>query len=316
MMLKSLSFYEMLKSSYELDKSMKEVFVQTESLNRQKEEQLGKILFDKDRIEEYEKRRAELKPSIETLKKKLSSSPLTANDKAVVMTLPETIEELEKGIAGELTRLQFIACDIQTLDQYEDKENELDKITSEKDELEAKMCEVEGKLIELRKGVVCGIKETVRPINTRFAELFRRLNCEGMVKFEEENLESSKWRLDIFVKFRNNGKLETLNSYRQSGGEKSVSTILFLLSLQEISPAPFRLVDEINQGMDKYNEKAVHSILVDLSVSQQSPQFFIITPKIVPDLVFSRDMKVIIVYSGCSSVLQETLKDYKHSLCN
>ena len=32
------------------------------------------------------------------------------------------------------------------------------------------------------------------------------------------------------------------------GGERSVATIIFMLSLQELSHVPFRCVDEINQG--------------------------------------------------------------------
>ena len=62
------------------------------------------------------------------------------------------------------------------------------------------------------------------------------------------------------VKFREEGQLEVLDRARHSGGEKSVSTIMFLLSLQKITATPFRVVDEINQGMDATNERKVFQV--------------------------------------------------------
>lgn len=38
-----------------------------------------------------------------------------------------------------------------------------------------------------------------------------------------------------------------LDAHRQSGGERSVSTMMYLMALQDISNCPFRVVDEINQ---------------------------------------------------------------------
>ena len=58
--------------------------------------------------------------------------------------------------------------------------------------------------------------------------------------------------------------------------------MLSILSMPT-SNCPFRLVDEINQGMDKYNEhsvmKAVKEIIDD-SPEDEVCQFFIITPKV------------------------------------
>ena len=58
--------------------------------------------------------------------------------------------------------------------------------------------------------------------------------------------------------------------------------MLSILSMPT-SNCPFRLVDEINQGMDKYNEhsvmKAVKEI-IDESAEGEVCQFFILTPKV------------------------------------
>ena len=57
----------------------------------------------------------------------------------------------------------------------------------------------------------------------------------------------NKYGVQIRVKFRDTEVLQALNAQRQSGGERSVSTMLYLMALQEESSCPFRVVDEINQ---------------------------------------------------------------------
>ena len=53
--------------------------------------------------------------------------------------------------------------------------------------------------------------------------------------------------MKISVKFRDSEELQALNAQRQSGGERSVSTMLYLMALQGVTACPFRVVDEINQ---------------------------------------------------------------------
>ena len=77
-----------------------------------------------------------------------------------------------------------------------------------------------------------------------------------------------KFGIQIQVKFRANEQLKALTSYFQSGGERSVSTMLYLISLQELTKCPFRLVDEINQVLCQYFflSRLLHpNLLVQLS---------------------------------------------------
>ncbi|KAJ2548482.1 Structural maintenance of chromosomes protein 5 [Coemansia sp. RSA 1836] len=106
------------------------------------------------------------------------------------------------------------------------------------------------------------------------------------------------WGIDIRVAFRKNEALQALDNHRQSGGERAVSTILYLQALQSLVAAPFRVVDEINQGMDERNERLVHSLIVDSACQQGSPQYFLITPKLLPDLEYHSLMKVLCIFNG------------------
>jgi len=63
-----------------------------------------------------------------------------------------------------------------------------------------------------------------------------------------------------------------------------VATMIYLLSLHEITKCPFRLVDEINQGMDPENERKVFEIMQTIACRPNCPQYFLITPKLLPRL--------------------------------
>ena len=77
-----------------------------------------------------------------------------------------------------------------------------------------------------------------------------------------------------------------------------MATALYMLALQELTTVPFRCVDEINQGMDAANEKRVFELLVRTSCHENSAQYFLLTPKLLPGLEYSARMNVLIVNNG------------------
>jgi len=88
------------------------------------------------------------------------------------------------------------------------------------------------------------------------------------------------------------------DSAYHSGGESSTSTILYLMALQGVTVSPFRVVDEINQGMDSVNERQVFKLLCDAATAPDTPQCFLLTPKLLPDLPFSDDVTVLQIMNG------------------
>ena len=95
-----------------------------------------------------------------------------------------------------------------------------------------------------------------------------------------------------------NEQLSLLDSHRQSGGERAVSTIFYLMALQSLARSPFRVVDEINQGMDPRNERIVHERMVDIACKEHTSQYFLITPKLLNGLRYDNRMKVHTIVSG------------------
>lgn len=108
----------------------------------------------------------------------------------------------------------------------------------------------------------------------------------GDVRIEQDEHDYDKWGIEILVNFRGQNELQRLDSHLQSGGERSVSTMLYLISLQDLTDCPFRLVDEINQGMDQVNEKVVFEQIVAAACRPGVPQYFLITPKLLINLEY------------------------------
>lgn len=62
--------------------------------------------------------------------------------------------------------------------------------------------------------------------------------------------------------------------------------------MQGVTVTPFRVVDEINQGMDPINERKIFTQLVRAACRPGTPQCFLLTPKLLPDLPFTDDITV------------------------
>ncbi|VDD90712.1 unnamed protein product [Enterobius vermicularis] len=147
------------------------------------------------------------------------------------------------------------------------------------------------------------LRQLIANINRNFERYFSCLGCSGEICLDEpeDKRDISGYGLGIMVKFRNGERLRRLTHKTQSGGERSVTTMLFLLSLQELCPVPFRCVDEINQGMDPNNERMVFEMMVDLlsdAGNLSKTQYFLLTPKLLPGLNYGEKAVVHCIYNG------------------
>merc|ERR1711922_78642 len=109
-------------------------------------------------------------------------------------------------------------------------------------------------------------------IHDRFSSFFLKMGFAGQVELytgKNEN-DFDNYGIKILVKYRDHEVLHELNAHRQSGGERSVATAIFMLSLQALTTVPFRCVDEINQGMDAVNERKVFDLLVKTSCQESN----------------------------------------------
>lgn len=137
-------------------------------------------------------------------------------------------------------------------------------------------------------------------VNKDFSKNMATVASGGSVTLDQSNPDYSKWKLVIKVSFRDAEELAELSGSRHSGGEKSTTTAVFLNSLQGLTNTAFRIVDEINQGMDAKNERNAHRLIVEKASDPtiNASQYFLITPKLLTDFYYSPRMTVHCIFAG------------------
>lgn len=250
---------------------------------------------------------AEVKLKYETAKAKAKRLLAAAKEQTKDDTHRMELEELRAG--KNLDQLRDMLQEAQTradllgsenevaIEDYERRLMELEKSKAKVEARRQTAQALENDMEQIRQKWVPKLNDIVERISEAFSKSFEAIGCAGEVKLKQEE-DYDKWGITIYVKFRENERLQSLTAHRQSGGERSVSTIIYLMSLQALSKSPFRVVDEINQGMDPRNERMVHSQMVDVACMEGNSQYFLITPKLLPDLSYHRKMKVLVIYNG------------------
>ncbi|CAI4036289.1 hypothetical protein SMKI_15G1280 [Saccharomyces mikatae IFO 1815] len=222
--------------------------------------------------------------------------------------LNEVAEKYEKDGNFNLSFVQDVLdkleSEIAMVNHDESAVTILDQVTTELRELEqtvprqTKELEIiRAKLKENHAVLEPKLDDIVAKISTRFARLFNNVGSAGAVRLEKPK-DYSEWKIEIMVKFRDNAPLKKLDSHTQSGGERAVSTVLYMIALQEFTSAPFRVVDEINQGMDSRNERIVHKAMVENACAENTSQYFLITPKLLTGLHYHEKMRIHCVMAG------------------
>ncbi|KAH9023034.1 P-loop containing nucleoside triphosphate hydrolase protein [Lactarius deliciosus] len=209
-----------------------------------------------------------------------------------------TADQLKDELETLRQKLELVlAADPGVIDQYERRKEEIKTLTKKIEDRERAAAKVEKSMKVARDNWHPALQDLVTSIGKRFSEAFDRIGCAGELQLAPHD-DYEKWAITILVKFRDTEQLQQLTAHRQSGGERSLTTILYLMSMTEYARAPFSLVDEINQGMDQRAERAVHNELVKTTCKMDSGQYFLITPKLLPDLKYDRLMKVLCVNNG------------------
>uniref|UniRef100_A0A667I3N6 Structural maintenance of chromosomes protein 5 n=1 Tax=Lynx canadensis TaxID=61383 RepID=A0A667I3N6_LYNCA len=223
-----------------------------------------------------------------------SSPPMAFQD------LPNTLDEIDALLTEERSRAScFTGLNPTVVEEYTKREEEIEQLTEELKIKKVELDKYRENISQVKERWLNPLKELVEKINEKFSNFFSSMQCAGEVDLHTENEEDyDKYGIRIRVKFRSSTQLHELTPHHQSGGERSVSTMLYLMALQELNRCPFRVVDEINQGMDPINERRVFEMVVNTACKENTSQYFFITPKLLQNLPYSEKMTVLFVYNG------------------
>uniref|UniRef100_A0A8C0LRT0 Structural maintenance of chromosomes protein 5 n=1 Tax=Canis lupus dingo TaxID=286419 RepID=A0A8C0LRT0_CANLU len=214
--------------------------------------------------------------------------------------LPNTLDEIDALLTEERSRAScFTGLNPTVVEEYTKREEEIEQLTEELKIKKVELDKYRENISQVKERWLNPLKELVEKINEKFSNFFSSMQCAGEVDLHTENEEDyDKYGIRIRVKFRSSTQLHELTPHHQSGGERSVSTMLYLMALQELNRCPFRVVDEINQGMDPINERRVFEMVVNTACKENTSQYFFITPKLLQNLPYSEKMTVLFVYNG------------------
>ncbi len=164
-----------------------------------------------------------------------------------------------------------------------------------------------------REKIDDSIEALAKSVDEKFSRMMDEMGNSGAVELQRtapssEDFDIKHYGLRILVKFgsagvrSNKGRpsnvdMQQLSASVHSGGEKSVSTAIYMMALQELTQVPFRCVDEINQGMDEANERKVWKLLLE-TAANYSAQYFYLAPKFPHQLDFDGNMRVHFCLSG------------------
>ncbi|XP_032356707.1 structural maintenance of chromosomes protein 6 isoform X1 [Etheostoma spectabile] len=120
-----------------------------------------------------------------------------------------------------------------------------------------------------------------------FNNFLIKMNCCGSMIFDHNNETLS---ISVTPPGREDNGASDMRSL--SGGERSFSTVCFMLSLWEITESPFRCLDEFDVYMDMHNRRISLDLLLELSERQHLRQFIFVTPLTTSHLPKTKLIKI------------------------
>jgi chromosome segregation protein len=219
---------------------------------------------------------AELEDSLNSLTKELDDYEVQKKSMEPRVNVNRSLHEIDSDLSSVNAQVEVFA------DVPNEAKNIFESYSSRYEELKVKLEQVSenkkavfSELEERKKIWWEGMHKVLETVNPVCQEILKELNAFGYVRLiDEEDFE--KTGLELLIGFRGTTPA-VLDAYTLSGGEKSTSTIAFLLALQRLSPSPIVAVDEFDVHMDPVNrEKIFESISKKAKTDKK--QYVMITP--------------------------------------
>jgi len=138
-------------------------------------------------------------------------------------------------------------------------------------------------------------------VSQTYKDFLAKIEATGRVRLVNTD-DMEEVGLELLVGFRG-AEPQVLDAFTQSGGERSVATMLFLLALQQYLRSPFRAVDEFDVHMDPRNREVISEMLLDIMSEIQDTQYVTITPGQITAVEGSVHVITVQSVSGRSEVM-------------
>ncbi|KAK2901319.1 hypothetical protein Q8A67_009434 [Cirrhinus molitorella] len=296
----------------------KKEYEEAEQLYRQQREALNSIAEEAEPIKEqlsnndqelarskhhkqhYDEKRKNHVDMIETLKGNLNvkDQELQASIAKASEICPErsNVRRTAKSLDSEISRLRH------KINTQQDQQGHRDTIVKQYHEAKENF----NKIARQVKGLEAFIRQLTEIMNIRhnvYAEMrmYLSVRCKyyfdsmlsqrgyiGKMTFDHKNE-----TLSISVQPGDGGKVALSDMRSLSGGERSFSTVCFVLSLWAIAEAPFRALDEFDVYMDMVNRRISMDMMLKIAASQRYRQFIFLTPQSMSSLPVNKLIQIL-----------------------
>ncbi len=186
--------------------------------------------------------------------------------------LQEQVEQLQRQIRNGEKRLEAMEpVNMLALEEYEKTEARLQELSHKLDTIEAERTELLLRVEKFTTLRLRAFKESYDAVNENFQKIYAELSDgDGHLQLEDEN-DPFNGGLNLIAHPK--GKpVQKLSS--MSGGEKSLTALGFIFSLQKYRPSPFYAFDEVDMFLDGANVEKLSRMV---KKQAQSAQFIVVS---------------------------------------
>jgi len=178
-----------------------------------------------------------------------------------------SLSEIEGKIAEADGALRKIgAVNMLAIEEYEKVQRQVEERTERKDILSRERATLIERIEKFEQMKFEAFTTAFRAIDANFREVFARLTSGSGHLILENEEDPFAGGMTFAVQPRDK-KVHLLSSL--SGGEKSLTTLAFIFSIQRYIPAPFYAFDEVDMSLDGSNVERISSMITELSPQSQ-----------------------------------------------
>jgi chromosome segregation ATPase len=221
-----------------------------------------------------------------------------AGPRVETLRQPYEVSEEFKLVSAHIQKMQDVPDEAEKI--YNDYSGNIEELKIKLAQLQENKKAMLAELESRKKVWRDAMENLVESTDPAYQAVLSAANASGFIKFEEgADIEDAG--IALYVGFQG-GSPTTLDPFTQSGGERSVALMAFILSLQGRIVSPLRAMDEFDIHMDPKNREAMFKMILSQMKQREASQYLVITPSILT--VFDRSAHVITVQAvhGASEV--------------
>ena len=222
--------------------------------------------------QEIAEQELELPDPIPEISQLVNEDGIEAGELITFANLHEHVEQLQKQIRNGEKRLEAMEpVNMLALEEYEKTEARLQELSHKLDTIEAERTELLLRVEKFTTLRLRAFKESYDAVNENFQKIYAELSDgDGHLQLEDE---TDPFNGGLNLVAHPKGKaVQKLSS--MSGGEKSLTALGFIFSLQKYRPSPFYAFDEVDMFLDGANVEKLSRMV---KKQAQSAQFLVVS---------------------------------------